>query len=437
MKQHITRLSRLSDYLVALVLVLVPFHAFLTVWGSSLVGHYTVLRLWDDVALLLLLGICSYWLIKDVSLRRWFSGNLLVRLFIAYAGLQILLGVVALVKGEVVPRALAYGLLIDLRFLAWFLAVVLVAQRSAWLQRSWLRLVVVPAAVVVVFAALQYMVLPHNFLSHFGYDAKTTIAPIETINHNNHYIRVQSTLRGANPFGAYLVLVLSTLGALFLAGRRRIVCGVLGVVALFALYASGSRSGWIGAVIALGLVVWLSLRSRRSRIIFGGAGLALLVVAASSLLLLRSHPAVQNAILHTQDHSQVKISSNDAHASAFTTNVKDVLEQPLGDGPGTAGPASEYNVGHPARIAENYYVQIAQEAGWLGLALFLSMVVLVAVELYRQHTKSLLALVLFASLIGISVVNVLAHAWADDTLAFLWWGLAGVAIGSGVRKDKV
>jgi len=99
----------------------------------------------------------------------------------------------------------------------------------------------------------------------------------------------------------------------------------------------------------------------------------------------------------------------------------------LGDGPGTAGPASYYNQGHPVRIAENYFVQVGQETGWLGLALFLLINVGVAALLYVKRDDPL-ALSLFASLIGLTLINLFSHAWADDTLAYVWWGLAGVAL---------
>jgi hypothetical protein len=39
-----------------------------------------------------------------------------------------------------------------------------------------------------------------------------------------------------------------------------------------------------------------------------------------------------------------------------------------------------------------------------------------------------LALGLFASFIGLTVVNLFMHAWTDDTLAYVWWGLAGIAM---------
>jgi hypothetical protein len=426
--------GNVANWLIAVVLVGVPFHAFLTIWGSAIVGHYTALRLWDDLALLVLLGISLYWLVREKTLREWFAGSLLVRLIVAYAGLTILLGLVAWAKGDVTPKALAYGVLVNLRFFIWFLAVLLSAQRSPWLRRVWPKLLLIPAAAVVVFAALQYTVLPHDFLKHFGYSAETNIAPIETINHNAHYIRVQSTLRGANPLGAYLVLILSSLGVLYMRGKRKAACAAFGVLALFALYATGSRSAWIGSLLALVVIVWFQLKSSRSRIAFGAVGALFLVAGAGGYILTRNNAGVQNAVLHTQSRSSISTTSNEAHVSALKDGIQDVWHQPLGAGPGTAGPASVYNTGQQSRIAEDYYVQVAQEVGWLGLALFVSIVVFVAMELYAQIGSSRLALALFASLFGLALVNLLSHAWVDDTLAYLWWGLAGIALAQPLPK---
>ncbi len=435
MKNRFTLVSKLADYLVAVVLALVPFQAFLTVWASTLLGHYTLLRLWNDAVLVLVAGWACLWLTKDRELREWFFGSTLARLVFAYAGLNILLGFVSLLKGEVVARALAYGLLINLRFLAWFLAALLVARRSMFLRHISFDLLLAPAVVVVVFASLQYTVLPHNFLSHFGYTS-ATIAPIETINHNGHYIRVQSTLRGANPLGAYLVVIVSTLGVLIVQGQRRLFCVGLSVVSLFALYASGSRSAWIGTAVSLAVVAWFQLKTRSARVYFSAASLALVVIALGGFLLLRNNVHVQNELLHTQAHSTSKISSNTAHASALKNGIADVVRQPFGDGPGTAGPASEYNASHPVRIAEDYYVQVAQETGWLGLALFLGVLLLVGQELYERAAKSPLALALLAALCGVSFINLLSHAWSDATLAYIWWGLAGIMLGSAGLKQE-
>ncbi|MEJ0072844.1 MAG: hypothetical protein WDN27_02010 [Candidatus Saccharibacteria bacterium] len=111
-----------------------------------------------------------------------------------------------------------------------------------------------------------------------------------------------------------------------------------------------------------------------------------------------------------------------------------MLHQPLGDGPGTAGPASEYNGSHPARIAENYYVQIAQEpAGW-AWALFLCIVVLVGLELYARVGSSPPGAHRLRQPHRLSFVNLLSHAWADDTLAYVWWGLAAIALAKPIKK---
>lgn len=420
-----------ANCLAATILLLVPFHAFLTVWASTLIGHYTALRLWDDTLLGVLVVIEAVWLLREKPLRQWLGSNLLFRLIATYAALTLLLGLASYLKGDVTPKALAYGVLVNLRYLLWFLAVAIVARRSDWLWGRWRRLLLLPAVMVVVFAVLQFTLLPANFLSHFGYNAQTTIAPIETINHNSHYIRVLSSLRGANPLGAYLVLVLSGLVATLPEAqkKRRLAYVLFGVLALVALYASGSRSAWIGAALAVGVIAWLRLKTKRSKVILTAVGAAIIVVVGGLFLVFRGNIGLENALLHTQTHSAVATSSNSAHLSALKTGIAEVVRQPFGDGPGTAGPASVYNGSHGARIAENYFVQIAQETGWLGLGLLVAIFSVVAVGLYRQRLVSPLALMLLGSLAGLTFVNLLSHAWVDDTLAYAWWGLAGIALG--------
>jgi hypothetical protein len=110
------------------------------------------------------------------------------------------------------------------------------------------------------------------------------------------------------------------------------------------------------------------------------------------------------------------------------------VHDPFGRGPGSAGPASEHN-DKPARISENYFLQIGQEAGWLGLGLFAAITILVGKTLWDKREDQL-AMIMLVSLIGLTFVNLLLHAWADDTLAYVWWGMAGVAVGSVVVKPK-
>jgi len=71
----------------------------------------------------------------------------------------------------------------------------------------------------------------------------------------------------------------------------------------------------------------------------------------------------------------------------------------------------------------------------LGLVLFTAAIVLTGMTLYRQRSDSL-ALGLLAALAGLTLVNFLSHAWADDTLAYLFWGLAALALAPTLAAAK-
>lgn len=427
------RSDRVAQWLVAVLLAGVPFHAFLTVWGASLVGHYTVLRLWSAGLLGLIVLLAAYRVARDKAVRRVVTDDWLLRGILLYGVFMVLVGVRALLDGTVTGKALAYGLLSDGRYLAMFVAVYVLARSSRWLHGHWRGLVFVPACVVGLFACLQYLVLPTDFLTHFGY-GPATIKPFETINSNAAYLRVASTLRGANPLGAYMLVVLSLVVALWLrrAAARWWLAGV-GVLGTGALLFSFSRSAWVGVAIACVVLVWAVARTRaaRVRVLLVLAGM--MVLTGVAFVSLRHDRTVQNAIFHTEDRSTVAVSSNDQRARVMTQALRQVAAEPFGRGPGTAGPASVYNTPHPLRIAENYYLQIAQEVGWLGLLVFVIIQCTVLLRLWYCR-QSPLALGLFASGVGLVAVNMLSHAWTDDTLAFLWWGLAALAIALTTQK---
>lgn len=424
---------RVMAVICAVIIGLMPFHAFLTVWGSSLIGHYTLLRLWKEVLLALLLIGSFVVLVGQPPLRRRFIRDRLFVLICLYGLVLVVAGGVALALHGVSKKALAYGLLLDGRYLVFFCITWLITLHDDVLVRWWERLLLIPAAVAVLFATLQYSVLPADFLKHFGYGPHT-ILPTETVDQKAAYRRVQSTLRGANPLGAYLVLVLSAAGAWVLKGGRRWMAVILFVLSLGALFFTLSRSAWLGALVALALLLWFGLSSQRARQGLLATAGTLVVVFAGATLVLRHNDRFQNIFFHTSNTSHSAESSNAGHAFALKNGLRDVAHYPWGSGTGTAGPASVYN-NHPPRIAENYYVQIAQEAGVEGLALFMSINVLVGWRLWRRRDTQL-GLVMFVSLLGLGVVNMLLHAWADDTLAYVWWGLAGVAVAMPLKKES-
>lgn len=439
-------ISRFVDYGIALILVLIPFHAFLTVWASTLLGHYTLLRLWKELLLIPLL-LCAIWLAwRERTLRQQVLQTWLFRLIIGYVILLVGLGFVALKEHNVNLAALYEGLIVDLRLMAIFFIAWVAASYSPWLKDHWRKLVLVPAAIVVAFGLLQAFVLPANFLTHFGYNS-ATILPFATVDQNSLFIRVQSTLRGSDPLGAYLVLVIVAITAVvarLLLKRQKVMNEsyrkalpwvLFGIAAVVVLYFTYSRSAYIGALLAVAGVVWLSMPSRAVRRWLIIAFVVICVLFGGAVFALRHNPTFEDTFFHTSQLSKSAHSSNHNHTAAIETGFHDMVHQPFGLGPGTAGPASEHNI-LAARISENYFLQIGQEAGWLGLALFIAINVLIAKVLWnKRQDQDQLAMVMLVGLVALSFVNLLLHAWADDTLAYVWWGLAGVACASVVTSQ--
>lgn len=435
MKHSFTTSVRFGNYLAAVLLAGVPFHAFVTVWASSLVGGYTLLRLWSAALLAVCAGLVVYWAERDLALLAWLRTSLVVRLIGLYALLHLVIGLVAYTRADVTLAALAAGWLQNGRFLVFFIFIMALGRYSVWLKQRWPALVLVPAMAVALIAILQYNTLPPDILRHFGY-GPGTIAPVQTINNNPEFIRVQSTLRGPNALGAYLVVVCGLLAAQWRRSASRVRVGFFAASAMFALVFSFSRSAWIGAVLAAVVVAVAGLGSHAARVRGAVIAAGAVVLTGVAFVSFSHSTTVQNIVFHTEDRSSVAVSSNDQRESALRGGLRDVVREPLGRGPGTAGPASVHNTGHEARLAENYYLQIGQEVGWVGVALFALICLAVAYRLWLQRDDPL-SLGLLAAFVGLAAVAMLSHAWTDDTLAFVWWGLAGIALAPVLASPSV
>lgn len=415
-----------------LIFAFVPFHAFLTVWGSSIFGHYTALRLWKEALLVLCVLGVLYLLITDNKIRVHTLSRRLVWLILAYIALNSVWAFIAYIQHDITAKAIGYALIINTRFLIFFLVVWAVAIRLSRLRSHWQKLLLWPAAGVVIIGLLQIFVLPTDFMRHFGY-GEATIPAVETINNNPDYVRIASTLRGANPLGAYLIIPISLLSVLIIRNGRNWRHGLFLLASIVVLFFSYSRSAWIGAAMSIMVLLVMSHLASKTIKLLAIVLAAVMTISLGTAYVLRDNVHFENLVFHTQDNSSIQVSSNDAREAAIKSGLQDMHDDPLGAGPGYAGPASYYN-GQKTNIAENYFIQIGQEVGWLGLAMFMLINVGVGYLLWLRRDDPL-ALSLFASLIGITFINMLSHAWTDDTLAYVWWGMAGLAMAPDPR-DK-
>lgn len=420
------------NILITALLLSMPFYAFLTIFSSSIIGHYTAVRLYGE-AILLVLAIGSILLIIiDSKLRKLFFDSTLIKLIALFAIIVIVWGLVSYWKKDVSAKAFGYGIIVDLRFLLFFVVTLIYSLKNKITDKKIIKIILVPSLIVIIFALFQAFILPNNFLSHFGYNSRT-ILPYETINANKNYVRIIATLRGANPLGAYLIIPISLLAVLFYKLKNKYLVLFLLLMAFIALFFSFSRSAWIGSLLAVYVIFYYKLPSMiwKKRMIY--VTLAIIVLFLGSLIFFRNNAKFQNIFFHTQSHSKSVESSNAGHVSALESGLSQLASNPLGRGPGTAGPASVYNKYAQPRIAENFYIQIGQELGWVGFVVFILIQLIIGRELFSAKDNDL-SLVLLASFIGIFFVNMLSHAWADDTLAYVWWGMAGLIFGQTIIK---
>src|ERR1039458_120699 len=388
-----TILSWVSGFTM-LVLLLMPFYGFLTVWSASLFGHYTAIRLWGEGLLVVCTIGILYLLAFDHKIRTHTLSRRLVWTILAYIALNLAWGIASYERHYVTAKALGYGLIVDLRFPVFFLVTWAVALRMPRLRRNWQWLVSWPAFIVVIFGLLQIFILPHDFLKHFGY-GPNTIPIQETINHNPHYLRIASTLRGANPLGAYLVIPISLLTVQLLRVRRNWRQALFLAASLVVLFYSFSRSAWAGAAISIVIVMMISIKSQKTQRLALASACLLLILCVGTAVGFRHNATFQNFILPSQTNGSVKSTADQGHASALKAGLSDMCHAPLGRGPGSAGAASAYNYGHAPRIAENFFVQIGQETGYLGLFLFILINLGVGYLLWLRRLDPL-ALSLFA-----------------------------------------
>lgn len=423
-------LARLTAAIVGGIMIIAPFYAPITVFIASHFEHFDFLRIWKEIFLTFLgLAILVYIFLHLHRMKEYLNDRLIITCFI-YGFLLVGLSIYDAVSGRVAGPAIIYGLMINLRLVGFFVLVYLAFKSHQLSQNfAWWKVVMIPAAVVVGFGILQMTILPRDVLSHIGYN-ESTIVPYQTVDNQDGFARVQSTLRGPNPLGAYLVVIIPLIASFILMKHRRDRVRPLllfSAASLMVLFGTYSRSAWLGVFIA-GLTVLIvrnlkRLVTRRALIL----GLAAAVSFGAMVLVFRDNYFFQTTVFHTSDKSTSTVSSNTQRANALEAAANDIWEHPLGGGIGSAGPASFRNNISEPRLSENYFLQIGQETGWAGLLLFITLTIMLWKRLYEKR-NTILGLALLASLTGIIFVNTLSHAWADDTLAYIWWGLAGIAL---------
>ena len=342
-------------------------------------------------------------------------------------GLTVTQLVVALTAGAWLLRVLAYpdrALHLHfqwpwLLFLAWQLLAVVATPYSLGLGlQQWARWIAAWLAFVLTLGTISdrrhaalllgtLLVAPGLAAVHGIYQFVTASGPPSYLILGGRFARAAATFVKPNPFAGYLNMawpIAVVLAGFFAArrahgGRRSLLLALLFTavagVLLLGLFASYSRGGWIGAVVAgLGLAV---LAGRRTAALAGAAVVVFLLVG-----LLGVFSALPPVVVDRLEAITTNLRIFDAGKEPVNDENFAVVERmahwqaawrmwrahpALGIGPGNFNEAySDFFAGRwsiSQGHAHNYYLHILAETGPVGLGLYLLLYVSLLVQALR------------------------------------------------------
>lgn len=247
------------------------------------------------------------------------------------------------------------------------------------------------------------------------------------------FTRNGSFIIDATTLGFFLVTPL-------LIGVRRLMAGVthralwtlVGTVAIaVVLVDTLTRSAVLGAIVGTLLLLSSGLRRRQTgalvlAIALVGSTLLYLPFAGSSTFAKRVSGAVDNQDTSAQQHK-----------SKTTAALKDSLSHPIGYGLG-ADPATGAQRGSTNAVtAEDNYLQISLELGWVGLLLFVLVLFGTGRDLAATQTRGPpLGNAALPALVGLSIGALFLHVWIDFQTSLTFWGYAGACCAAGATAQE-
>ncbi|MEI7539425.1 MAG: O-antigen ligase family protein [Candidatus Saccharibacteria bacterium] len=425
MKQH--KQLVLSKIYVGILLVVfggIVLHApFSVAMGTLFPGHSLLIKSWKEI-LMLVAGVITIFLLYKTNKTKILRDPIIL-IIAAYAALHLAL---LIYNFHGVAASLA-GLAIDLRYVFFFALVYIAINLYPEYRKIFIRVGIAGALIVLIFAILQVFILPHDILKYIGYNINT-ISPYLTVDQNNDFIRINSTLRGPNPLGAYSVIVLAIAVAAISKNKiKRTKTSIIITIALLfgglvALWSSYSRSALIAAVLSVAIVLATTVFHKLSTKMWITIGLSMIILTAG-VYMITGNQFMSNVLLHENPSGGSNISSNEGHINSLQDGINQLVRQPLGAGIGSTGSASLYS--NNQEIIENQYLFTAHEIGWLGLVGFIVIFGLIIYRLWKLRSNWL-SLGVFASGVGLALIGMLLPVWVDDTIAIIWWGLAAIVI---------
>lgn len=402
-----------------------PFHIFLSQWISTFTGGLDGWKIGKDIFAALVTILC----VVTVILSRKYT-----KLYLWLVGITAIYTLIHLILLITTNQPFDTGLLATVynTRLLWYVLIgysIVILQPKVVNAKKFVNLLLILSTIVCLIGLLQWL-LPKDILTHFGYSIDRGVKPNFFIDDKPDLPRVFSTLRDPNSLGAFLILPITLLAhslVEFWKTKKRMLLSGLLVLHSLILFLTFSRSALLGAVLSVAAVIALGYHKKLVTLTrrFAIPLTILFVVTLVGIFALRDQYIVQNVVFHSDENTQLA-DSNNLHVIQIQKGLDGIADQPLGNGPGTAGLVSVHNE-NGGLLTENFFVQIAYEVGVLGLLTFLGFLYVVIKKLW-QTRKNHTAQILLASFVGLVLMNMLLHTWSNEAVATAWFLLAGATL---------
>jgi len=437
------KVDKFLFYVAMAFIVYMPLHVLIVQWFSLATGGIDVWKAAKDILIVFLVPFLLYLSYKRGLFQkktfRWLA--ILVAL---HAVLHLLF--VAFDQNDDTYSAIV-GSVYNIRLMGFLLLGIIIGSMKDGNKylRYLLTTAVLIATAVAAFGVAQYF-LPPDLLTNVGYSLERGVKPLFFIDDRPELPRVMSTLKDPNSLGSYLIIPILLTGwslfknkiqkKLFIRDFRRETLFVMLALQLTALILTFSR----GALLALGIsavVLFAISYGKQAALLTKKYWYLVLVFAtlfSSSIIVFRDSAIVQDYVFHAAVSTD-QADPNEKRIQLQEEAIGDILSEPEGYGPGSAGLVSITNP-QGGLLTENYYLQIGYEVGWLGLILFIAILSIISYQLFVTRRRNPASAVLLAALIAYLFYSLLIHLWSNEAVALQWWLLAGVVLGLKLSNHK-
>jgi len=239
--------------------------------------------------------------------------------------------------------------------------------------------------------------------------------------------------------------------SLSLAQRKRQWMIIIATcLALLLTVASGSRSAMLGAMVGLALIIWLK-RSVRSFLI-----LVIAIIFVISVLFGIQSKMTTYAIERLATISPQQLFSGDilqernlaSRLERWQKVIPIILKHPFGQGTGSWHQAKTFDKVQVGTVADNEYLALTGELGFLGLFLYLAFVGILVWQCWHvlrsrkargEEMRGMWAIITSSTLIAVLVMSIACHplyTFPSTMLVWLLWGMGSRFMEKSHRKKS-